>query len=62
MISRVEQLRRAGFDRSCVIPFKKTWCAICSACQVTVINGVPCHERGCSNQAKARRERAQEEA
>ena len=38
-----------GFDRSEHIPFTKQYRIRCSQCASLVINGVPCHESGCSN-------------
>ena len=43
----LHQLRRLGFDRSCVVPFERGARIGCSQCQAASINGVPCHERGC---------------
>lgn len=49
-------LRHRGFDRSYHIPFTKEFKVLCSACSPTVINGTPCHERGCPNQGHECRE------
>ena len=42
-------LRRQGFDRSNYNRETGHWRVRCSQCQALVINGVPCHERGCPN-------------
>ena len=34
----------------------------CSQCEALVINGVACHESGCPNEARARREAEEEGA
>ena len=54
-ISKIKQLRHLGFDLSYAIPFEKAWKVRCSQCEALCINGVPCHETGCSND-KERRE------
>ena len=36
-----------GFDRSAYIPFTRQYKIRCSSCAALVINGTPCHERGC---------------
>ena len=51
-LSRVEKLRRAGFDRSYAIPFERSWQVRCSQCKTLVINGMACHETGCPNQPR----------
>jgi hypothetical protein len=49
---RAAQARRDGFDKSYsddgAVSIK------CSQCAALVINGVPCHERGCPNIKKER--------
>jgi hypothetical protein len=55
-MSRLAQLRQQGFDRSYAIPFKCEWKARCSQCEALCINGIPTHEHGCPNAARARRE------
>ena len=40
-------LRAKGFDGSTHVPFTKLYRPRCSACEVLVINGTPCHETGC---------------
>ena len=51
-MSKVERLRRMGFDRSEHIPFTRTHHVRCSCCAALVINGTPCHENGCPNRVK----------
>ncbi len=41
-------LRLLGFNDSEHIPFTKKYKVRCHSCEVVVINGVPCHETGCS--------------
>lgn len=53
----LESLRQRGFDRSEYDRSQRNWRPRCSQCEVLVINGTACHEIGCPNQAKARRER-----
>ena len=48
-MSRVQQLRAQGFDRSTVVPFRRQGIPKCSQCEVLVINGTACHETGCPN-------------
>jgi hypothetical protein len=60
-MSRLDELKRQGFDRSYAVPFKGVWKALCSQCEAVCLNGIPCHETGCLNAAKARRQRQQEE-
>lgn len=50
--SRLELLRRLGFDRSKHIPFTKQYRIACSQCEALVINGTPCHELGCPNRVR----------
>jgi hypothetical protein len=38
-----------GFDESWNIPFTREYRIRCSACEALVINGVPCHETGCTH-------------
>jgi hypothetical protein len=49
-LSGVEKLRRRGFDLSYAVPFERAWKVRCSQCEALVINGVPCHESGCSSE------------
>ena len=49
-MGKLDELRRHGFDESHHIPFTKTYKVKCSCCEALVLNGAPCHERGCSNQ------------
>jgi hypothetical protein len=55
-MSRVDQLRRLGFDESRAVPFQRRWRVRCSQCEAMIINGVPCHERGCPNARLAAQE------
>lgn len=48
-MGKLNELRALGFDESKHIPFTKSYLAKCSGCMVLVINGTPCHEKGCSN-------------
>lgn len=40
--------RALGFDQSAHVPFTRQYRIACSNCAALVINGVPCHETGCS--------------
>lgn len=51
-MSRLEALHDQGFDLSVAEPEEGTIKVRCSGCAALVINGVPCHERGCPNQNK----------
>lgn len=53
-----KKLREQGFDRTSYLPSSKSWRPRCSQCEVTVINGVACHEIGCPNFKKAKRRAA----
>lgn len=50
----LEQLLERGFDKSFDSTYdshmKRGIQVGCSQCEVTVINGVPCHETGCLNE------------
>jgi len=48
-LSKIAQLRAAGFDRSEHIPFTRIYRVRCSMCEALVINHTPCHEQGCPN-------------
>lgn len=54
-LSYTQQLHDQGFDESSHIPFTKHYRVKCSQCEALTINGVPCHETGCPNQAAADR-------
>lgn len=47
MLSHIHAL---GFDESVREPFNSSIKVRCSCCSAAVINGTPCHERGCPNQ------------
>ena len=47
-----ESLRRRGFDLTTYDRSTGYYRPRCSCCQVTVIQGVACHERGCSNEPR----------
>lgn len=47
---RLADLRRLGFDHSYHIPFTKRYHVACSQCQALCINGIACHETGCSHE------------
>lgn len=49
-MSTLQTLRLRGFDESRHIPFTKSYRVRCSACEAVSINGVACHETGCTNQ------------
>jgi hypothetical protein len=38
-----------GFTRTQHIPFTRQYRIQCDCCASVVINGIPCHERGCPN-------------
>ena len=47
----LDQLHRLGFDGSAHTFGRTNLLSVsCSQCQSAVINGVPCHETGCSHQ------------
>jgi hypothetical protein len=49
----LEKLFTLGFDRSAHTFGRKNLLSVaCSQCQATVINGVPCHKAGCSNNTR----------
>jgi hypothetical protein len=48
-------LKARGFDRSRVRPFERGASVGCSQCEALVINGVACHETGCTNKVKVER-------
>lgn len=50
MVTR--ELKRLGFDRSFFEPVEKVLRVKCSRCSPVVIQGVPCHEKGCPNEKK----------
>lgn len=50
-MTKLQSLRQRGFDESSHVPFTKQYRVKCSCCEALVINGVPCHERGCPNAA-----------
>jgi hypothetical protein len=52
MVSHVARLRARGFDLSRYDPRDQTWSVRCSGCEALVINGHPCHERGCPNEKR----------
>lgn len=45
-------LRRMGFDKTYYSRGTRSYQVRCSQCEAAVINGVPCHERGCPNERK----------
>lgn len=49
-------LRRRGFDLTTYDRNSGYYSPACSQCQVLVINGCACHERGCPNQKRTRDE------
>jgi len=49
-VTQIEALRLAGFDRTTHVPFTRSYRVACSSCAALVINGMPAHETGCSNQ------------
>ena len=57
---RLKDLMDLGFDNSYHIPFTKTYRVGCSQCAAVCINGMPCHETGCQNEARARGENESE--
>jgi len=47
-----QELKRLGFDLSSK-PRGEGYCDVkCSKCNAMVINGKPCHERGCPNEKR----------
>lgn len=46
----LDDILARGFDRSELDEDDNTISVKCSYCDALVINGVPCHERGCENQ------------
>lgn len=51
--SKVEKLRRQGFDLSEYNPSEQTWSVRCSQCEAIVINNIPTHETGCPNRPRS---------
>ena len=49
---RTEQLHEQGFDMSEYDEEDEACRVGCSQCEALVINGTPCHERGCPNQVR----------
>lgn len=49
-------LRKRGFDETTYDRSTGYYRPQCSCCQVLVINGVACHERGCRNDRRVREE------
>jgi hypothetical protein len=45
----LEEVQAAGFDRSYQLDEEDAVKVLCSGCDALVINGCPCHERGCPN-------------
>jgi len=54
--SLVARLKAMGFDRSSPVPFEKSARVGCSQCEAVCVNGVPCHETGCPNVVRERKE------
>lgn len=52
-MSKIEEFRRHGFDKTTNILFTRRYRVACSCCEALVINGMATHETGCPN---ARRE------
>lgn len=48
----LDELLARGFDESERDEEENTISVKCSCCAALVINGVPCHERGCPNQTR----------
>lgn len=48
-MSRLDQLKAQGFDRSVRAGRigRESYSVACSQCEAAVINGLPCHETGC---------------
>jgi hypothetical protein len=52
-VSRLSYYRDSlGFDDTKHVPGTNYYRIRCSQCASLVINGVPCHERGCPNQPR----------
>lgn len=47
-MGQLQNLRLLGFEDSKHIPFTKQYTVRCHSCEALVLNGVPCHETGCS--------------
>lgn len=52
----LETLENLGFDDCCLTEEEGTISVRCSQCEALVINGTPCHERGCPNRPAECRE------
>jgi len=50
--SKGARLRDLGFDRTEYDRSDNMYRVRCSQCEALVINGIPCHERGCPNERK----------
>jgi len=48
-MSKVQDLRKQGFDLSIYDRHIGHWRVRCSQCEAAVINGMPCHEAACPN-------------
>lgn len=57
----LEQLERLGFDKCDQAPQGKHVRVGCTQCNAAVIQGVPCHEKGCPNARRVDRARREEE-
>ena len=55
-MSYLNTLRNRGFDKAYNIPFSKHYRIACSQCEALSINGMACHETGCTNEVKDCRE------
>lgn len=66
--TRLEALYACGFDGSYAVGrddsgrFSKAIRVKCSQCEALCINGIACHETGCSNERDTEAEDAREEA
>lgn len=49
------RLREQGFDKTQYDRTMGYYRVRCSQCSAMVINGIACHERGCPNEVKERR-------
>jgi hypothetical protein len=52
-VSRLSYYRDSlGFDDATHVPGTRRYRIRCSQCAALVINGIPCHERGCPNEPR----------
>jgi|GEM_PF-3278882 len=51
-MNKLQRLRDLGFDESHNVPFTSLYRVKCSQCEALTINGIACHEHGCTNKPR----------